>query len=78
MRVLVIAFVALTGCASVASAAGDRFAFEARCPRAQVEVEEVGGSAYVARGCGRRATYVCEPTTGAASIDNAAVCRRER
>lgn len=77
MRKFAVLAVLASGCAAVAQEAGDRFAHEARCPRDRVTVEGVGGGAYEARGCGRRALYVCEATTGAAQLESAAICRRE-
>lgn len=77
MRSLALALL-LAGCAEMTLAARDRFEAEFRCDRSRVQVEELGGNAYRATGCGRTVTYTCEAASGMAAIQDPAVCRRER
>jgi hypothetical protein len=57
--VLVVSIVA-AGCAATQdSVVKTRYAREAGCAEPQVKVEDLGGSAYKASGCGTAMTYVC-------------------
>jgi hypothetical protein len=49
----------LLGCSTTAGQLKTRFAKERACPEDEVRVSEKGGNAYVARGCGQSAEYVC-------------------
>lgn len=55
-----VASIAIFGsaCASYSGIVRDRFASEYRCG-GQVDVEDLGGNAFRASGCGSEATYVC-------------------
>lgn len=68
----------VSGCAEMQLAARDRFIAEFGCPSERVMHRSLGGNAYLATGCGRRAVYVCEAATGLAAMEDPAVCRRER
>lgn len=58
-RVLVVSIVA-AGCAATQdSVVKTRYAREAGCAEPQVKIEDLGGSAYKASGCGAAMTYVC-------------------
>jgi hypothetical protein len=50
----------LSGCyAAALRGTTNRFAVDTGCPIEQIQVTEIGGSAYQARGCGTSAVYVC-------------------
>lgn len=40
-----------------------RFRAEYSC-RDEIDVQNLGGNAYLARGCGQQATYICESNRG--------------
>ena len=49
----------LVGCTTQTGAVEARAASDFGCDEWKIEVEDVGGNAYRAKGCGRSATYVC-------------------
>ncbi len=68
MKRALVVLVLLAGCGIDTGDAARRDAARAlRCPRAQVETEQVGEHRYIGRGCGRNVTVTCtasalEPT----------------
>ena len=52
-----------------------RFSKEFSCAEQDVQVEDLGGSAYRASGCGQTATYVCN--TGRYQNEAGLACAKE-
>jgi hypothetical protein len=70
--------VALVGCTEyeVPPAVFQRAAHEFDCPEDVVRAENIGGTTYVARGCGQRATYTCH-AANVGTYREEEVCIRE-
>lgn len=58
---IVIALVAV-GCVSQAETVRERAPFDLECED-QLDVREISNNTYGVRGCGRKATYVCNKAT---------------
>lgn len=71
---LIVATLGVQGCVSHPSTVKDRFASEYRCH--DVHVQNIGGTTYVASGCGARATYTCA-TNRTSQYSANSVCIRE-
>lgn len=65
------ALLSLTGCVTQGSVVRTRALNDLSCDEKQIEVVNIGGTSYRARGCGQEATYNC--MTGPHEI----ICQRE-
>jgi len=67
VRLFTLAVLALCACVAPGRGGGypetvrQRGSYDLRCPPEQITVQELGGNAYAARGCGAEQTYVCVP-----------------
>lgn len=73
-----LALLLLPGCASMLGTVRERAAVEFSCAEEEIEVEELPGSAFAARGCGRSASYACSRTyDGRSAYTGPVTCTRE-
>ncbi len=59
----IFATISLAGCASRYTVVQDRAAYDLKCSRDGIEVMNIGGESYAAKGCKQEAVYNCQSVT---------------